>query len=151
MPNPARAYDVAAIAGVFAYSSEAAIYSSFIVPRLPEWKAVPLYWWALQLSPVILLLAAIAYFAPSVRAVVGWSSAAFIPWQALWVAYAAILDKPVGHDLWVTDSSYWISISLLYGLTVAFSLACFGALSFASRFVSAVAPGGGADGRRQPS
>jgi hypothetical protein len=136
MVNGARRYLVAAIAGALAYSSEAAIYSSFIVPRLPEWQSVPFYWWALQFSPVVLLLAAIAFFAPSARTVVGWSSAAFIPWEALWVVYAALLEKPVGHDLWVTDSSYWVSIALLYGLTIAFSLACFAAFSLARRLFS---------------
>jgi hypothetical protein len=96
----------AAIAGVFAYSTETAIYSSFIVPRLPEWKSMPLCWWTFEFSPVVALLVAIAGLAPSARTAVAWSSAAFIPWQALWAPYAAIFDRPVGHDLWVTDSSY---------------------------------------------
>ena len=136
MPNRKRQYLVAAIAGVFAYSSEAAIYASFIVPRLPEWQSVPTHWWAIQFSPVVLLLAAIALLAPSAREVVAWSSAAFIPWQVIWALYSAVLDQPVGHDLWVSDSSYWVSVAMLYGLTLVFSLLCFFLCSIARRLLS---------------
>jgi len=136
MLNRARVSLVAAIGGALAYSSQAVIYSSFIVPRLPEWPSVPLYWWVLRFSPVVFLLVAIALLAPRASTVVGWSSAAFLPWQVFWAVYAAILDKPVGHDLRVADSSYWQSVLLLYGLTVGLSLACFGARLVARRLFS---------------
>src|SRR5262245_60428819 len=134
--NRARAYLVAAIAGAVAYSSQAAIYSSFILPRLPEWQSVSLYWWAVEFSPVVVLLVAIALLASGPRSVVAWVSAAFIPWQVLWALYAAILDRPIGHDLWVPDPSYWVFVALLYGLTIGFCLACFAVISVARRLLS---------------
>ena len=104
--------------GVGAWLLSESIYRFAIVPRLPGWRSVPIWWWVVQLLP----LAAAVVFTGVVsqtplKAVIN-GIFLVLPPIALVTAYGLVSGRPVAHDMWASDPFYWVvaSAQLVLGI-----------------------------------
>jgi len=107
-----------AILGFGAWVLSEAIYRFTIVPRLPEWRSVPMWCWAVQLLP----LAAVAVFTGVVsqaprRAAINGVFLVSLP-LSLNAVYGLLTGRAVAHDMWASDFAYWLVASIQLALGV---------------------------------
>ena len=69
--------------------------------------------------PVIAAIVWVGYLSESLRQVIGYTSVLLLPWLALRTAYGLLTGTQVGHDVWATDSWWWITRAVGFTFTVA--------------------------------
>jgi hypothetical protein len=101
-----------AVLGTVAFVVERRIYEAVIVPRLPGFSKVPLWWWLGEFTPPILVFLYAGWRGSSIRAAAAFAAAACLPWLMGRAMYGALTARPIGHDLWVGDSVFWIGAAV---------------------------------------
>ena len=114
---------------LIASATSALVYWQLIVPQLPGMHSVPLWWWALMLLPVGLVVVWAGHRSRSFSEVLASAPAIVLPWVLVEVVYSLITGRPVAHDVWATDPSYWFGVVLylvICGVGVGLTAVMFG-------------------------
>ncbi len=115
--NRTKPFLLAAV-GVGAWALSEAIYRFAIVPRLPGWNPVPLRWWVVQLSPLVVAVAFAGLVSPTLREAVKSGLCLLVPPVAIASVCGLISVKPVGHDMWANTVAYWLVAITQVGIGV---------------------------------
>src|SRR5688572_17083113 len=96
------------LVGIAAWGSSALIYRWMIVPRLPEWRSVPIWWWGIQLLPLVAAVVSAGVLSRSTREAAINGLLLVVPPVLVVSAYGAVTGRPIGHDMWVHEPLYWL-------------------------------------------
>jgi hypothetical protein len=94
--------------GIVALSLSEAIYRLAIVPRLPKWQSVPIWWWLVQMLPLVAAVVLTGLMSRTVRDATMNGLSLVVPAVLVVSAYGALTGQPIGHDIWVQDPVYWL-------------------------------------------
>jgi hypothetical protein len=107
-----------AVMGFGAWVLSETIYRYAIVSRLPEWRSVPIWCWAVQLLPLVIAALFTGIVSQTLRRAAINGFFLFSLPLGLIAVYGLVTGRAVAHDLWASSLAYWLVASAQLALGI---------------------------------